>query len=774
VSDMNFWERVKNGRFVRVLVVYLAASWIILQLAATLNDLFELPAWVGPLTLALLSVGLVIVLATAWVQAHPLTDRREDADEVPGSWEVDVKEFGSALSSGRMPHLTWGRAVLGGVFAFSLLFGFAGLYVVIQDRGQSFAPDQAVAEPTDPGIAFLPFEVSGTQRANLREGMVTLLDTSLDGVAGVRAIDDRTVLALWEQRVAPGTRADLATSLDVAAATGARYTLVGSVVDLGDQIRMSGEIYELPGGTSLGRVQAEGRPDSLAAIIEDLAIETLRTLGRSGAGGVPQVNLAGVTTHSLQALEAYLEGESLFRTADFAGALPHFEEALEADSAFALAHYRISQVIGWTTGAGNPDIQTHYEAALAGNLPPRMALLARAGQFQSLEPLEELETVVQQHPEDAEAWFTLGDLLVHAGVLEVDEALDKAGEAFSHAVELDPSFAPYLIHPIDFAFLDYDPIRAEQLVDAYGEASPGSAADRTHHILYELVFEPPADSTVFDAALDSLVELDMMPRAMALLAQPRASDIGEAYHLKIAEETGQLPASLCWGYALAEGRWNKFISYATDERLARLGRLNCLFSAYFRDYPVPPELLEEAAAWAGEGNGADYVWTGAYAASVGRWDEYDAALAAIEDLESAVAEGDSSKPKPDFYRTLRSMLEGFGAYARGEPETALEIFESLPHSYRWPPVRWWMGRLYLELGQPEAAARYFQSFFVQWAPWTRSLFYLGQAYEQMGDLDKAQEAYAEFLDIGQNAEPELNPMIEEVNLRLEAVLAKQG
>ncbi len=773
MGDMNFWERLKNGRFVRVLVVYLAASWIILQLAATLNDLFELPAWVGPLTLALLSVGLIIVLATAWVQAHPLTEHREQADEVPGSWEVDVKELGSAISRGRMPHLTWGRAILGGVFAFSLLFGFAGLYVVIQDRGRSFVPNQAVAEPTDPGIAFLPFEVSGTQRANLREGMVTLLDTSLDGVAGVRAIDDRTVLAQWEQKVTPGTRADLATSLQVATATGARYALVGSVVDLGDQIRMSGEIYELPGGASLGRVQAEGSPDSLAAIVEDLAIETLRTLGRSGAGGVPPVNLAGVTTHSLAAMEAYLDGEALFRTGDFARAQPFFEQALVADSAFALAHYRMSQVVGWTQGAGSADIQIHLEAAQAGNLPPRMALLARAGQFQSLEALEELRTVVQQHPEDAEAWFTLGDLLLHVGVLEVDDALEQAGEAFSRAVALDPSFAPYLIHPIDFAFLDYDPVRAEEMVDTYQEASPGSDADRTQRLMYELVFEPNSDSEVTEAAIDTLVDLGMMGRYMALLGQPRASRLGEAIHLRVGEETEHLPGSLCSAYALAEGRWSTFITYVTDERLSRQDRLNCLFSAYFRDYPVPAELLEEAGAWAAEGNGADYVWVGAYAASQGRWDEYDAAIAAFDErVEAASAAGDSSTL--DFLTHVRPMLEGYGAYARGELETAAEILESMPRTYRWPPVRWWIGRINLELGRPDVAARYFQSFFVQWAPWTRSLFYLGQAYEQMGDLEKAQEAYAEFIDIWKDADPELLPMVEEANLRLEAVLAERG
>ena len=98
MSDRSFWARLKEAHIWRVLLVYLAASWVILQLAATLNELFSLPSWLGPVTLALLAIGLLVMLATAWVQSHPLTDQREAADEVPDSWEIDVKEFGEALS----------------------------------------------------------------------------------------------------------------------------------------------------------------------------------------------------------------------------------------------------------------------------------------------------------------------------------------------------------------------------------------------------------------------------------------------------------------------------------------------------------------------------------------------------------------------------------------------------------------------------------------------------------------------------------------------------
>ena len=131
MSDGSLWSRVRKARLVQILAVYLGACWVILQVVGELREALQLPDWIGPVALILLAIGLVIILATAWVQSHPLIRRREAADEVPGSWELSLREVKDSLARGEVPHLTWGRALLGGVFAFALLFGFAGLYVLI-------------------------------------------------------------------------------------------------------------------------------------------------------------------------------------------------------------------------------------------------------------------------------------------------------------------------------------------------------------------------------------------------------------------------------------------------------------------------------------------------------------------------------------------------------------------------------------------------------------------------------------------------------------------
>ena len=52
----------------QVLGIYLAGSWIALQVVAQLADSVGFPDWVEPFALVLLVIGLPIVMATAFVQ----------------------------------------------------------------------------------------------------------------------------------------------------------------------------------------------------------------------------------------------------------------------------------------------------------------------------------------------------------------------------------------------------------------------------------------------------------------------------------------------------------------------------------------------------------------------------------------------------------------------------------------------------------------------------------------------------------------------------------
>ncbi|MGH7587304.1 MAG: protein kinase domain-containing protein, partial [Gemmatimonadota bacterium] len=201
----------------------------------------------------------------------------------------------------------------------------------------------AIAATPDggPAIAVLPFSVHGRDVDIWREGMVDLLSIGLDGAGGLRAIDSRTLLARWSESVGSSGVADLRLSLDVARRAGAGYAVVGSAVPAGPQVRLAADVYDLESGRSLGQAVAEGPSDSILALVDRMGMKILAIVFQGDSDDLPSIDLAAVTTSSLPALKAYLNGEVRFRRGELVAAIEAWERAVRADTLFALAYYQL-------------------------------------------------------------------------------------------------------------------------------------------------------------------------------------------------------------------------------------------------------------------------------------------------------------------------------------------------------------------------------------------------------------------------------------------------
>ena len=73
----------------------------------------------------------------------------------------------------------------------------------------------------------------------------------------------------------------------------------------------------------------------------------------------------------------------------------------------------------------------------------------------------------------------------------------------------------------------------------------------------------------------------------------------------------------------------------------------------------------------------------------------------------------------------------------------------------------------MELEQPEAAARFYESLALTSPGWPNVFYPLAQAFEQMGDEGKARTAYASFIDAWKDADPELQPWVQQAREALE-------
>jgi hypothetical protein len=125
--------------------------------------------------------------------------------------------------------------------------------------------------------------------------------------------------------------------LTLAHGMGAGILVRGSLARVGTRVRADGILLSADVGTPIAHVSATAALEDLAVLTDSLAWALLRQLSRMR--GKPA--LAGaVTTRSLPALRAYLEGERLVNEYRMRAAAAAFARAIAADSTFWFAYWR--------------------------------------------------------------------------------------------------------------------------------------------------------------------------------------------------------------------------------------------------------------------------------------------------------------------------------------------------------------------------------------------------------------------------------------------------
>ncbi len=733
-----------------------------------------MPAWVSSAALVLLAIGLGIIVATAWVQALPETGDLGKAADVPGKWDVALGELGRSVTRGEMPHLTWARAVLGGAVAFLLLFGFAGLYIVIQDRGRSFSPGDAIAENAAPGIAVLPFEVQGASLDVWREGVIDLVATNLDGAAGLRAIDARTVLARWSEIVREGTRADVPAALEMARQTGARFAVLGTAVALGRDLRLTADVYDLETEESLGRAQVEGAPDSVYMLVDQLSVEVLRAIVGADTRDLPHIGLARATTASLPGLRAYLEGEVAYRRADFRTAIEAYQAAVDADSTFALAWKRLSETVGWLPSADRPPglvVKAAEQAVhLADRLPEREAILVRAQyafNLGSLSTLEPLRQATRRYPDDPELWYLLADFYNH---FDEQSLLPREEEdrTWERVLALDPFFAPYYIHPIENAFDDADSTRTHRLLAAYERLAPGGPDARQFRLAAAIAWGSDRARAAAFAALDTVAP-GYTPAFN--LYHPRFLEAAERAALAAA---GQEPYEAMRS-TFGRGHVARSLGILGDSRLPEVRRVYQLYRTRMAGLPGADSLLDAAIGRALSDSlaGSSLLYGGARAAEEGSWGDHASIVSRAREDAARALTTDSTRAR--FMSGVARALEGYGLWRRGDRERALtELQAAQREAVGWDfrrdanrVIRWWIARLLVDMGRDREAEPYYVSLVLYHNlqdPYP--MLELAQLYERLGEREKAKERYEAVLLEWKDADPALQPRVAEARQAL--------
>ena len=334
--------------------------------------------------------------------------------------------------------------------------GVAAAVILVAIGGWAFATRKP-SESTQPvataqlGVAVFPFtDAGGSPQDVSGEAMAILLATKLDG-GGLRSIDPNALLAQYRQGEGHPDPADAAR---LAHRLGASYFVLGDIVRATATVHLGAALYDAKNGEPVSaRVGAQGVSEALFELVDSLATRLL--VGRRDEPAPQLARLASVTTSSLAALKAYLAGEAEARAGHHAEAVAHLERAVNIDTTFALAYYRLAAASGWTSARSARPLD--MAARYATRMPERFRMTLEALDARRRGDPEEAEkrfrAVIARYPDDFDATYELGDLLFHASPLRGRDAIE-AREPLERAAMLEPTrSAEALYHLISIASL---------------------------------------------------------------------------------------------------------------------------------------------------------------------------------------------------------------------------------------------------------------------------------------------------------------------------------
>jgi len=702
------------------------------------------------------------------------------------------------MSTPARPHRRRVRLVAFGATAVVL----AGIGVLLSREAGPSAASGSVASTA---MAVLPFSVRGSSEFDyLSEGMVNLLGTKLDGAGELRSVDPRALLGYVERQ--GHQTLDPERGRVVAERFGADLYILGDVLEAGGRLRISASIYDARRGTgAIGEGSAEGRAEELFDLVDHVAAEILVSL--RGGPGARVARIAGVTTSSLDAYRAYLEGESAFRTGQFEQALDAFERAIADDTLFALAYYRKSIAAEWLTRTEVMVDAAEKALKYADRLSDHDKRFLegfnawRRGHHQAAE--EAYRSILGTYPDDVEAWSQLGEVLFHSNPLH-GRAQAESGDAFRRVLSYEPEDGASLVHLARTAAAEERLDELDSLASAFLRLAPGG--DRALEVLALQAFahgDPRRESKVIERLTDagdvtlSLAALNVFAwssqrragtRLTELMTRPaRSADVRAVGHIW----TAYLDAALG---KLDEARAELTASEEFDAAQA------LEYRAYLATLPFLPYERREIAAlrdtvmrtdWAripSSGQNPSLYFSAHYnlrqiiypylagALSIRLGDTAEA-LRRAGQLERAQGPQDAGTMPQDLALSLRSRV----AHAAGRMAEALDLIQrtKLETNYQLTLAtpfaaqafeRFWRAEMLSEAGQDLEALRWYENS-VPISP--SEVVFLpirhmrqGEIYERRGEPEQALRHYAEALEYWRNADSEFSDSRENVSARV--------
>jgi adenylate cyclase len=424
----NIFGELKRRRVYRVSAAYVIVAFAVLQGADIVLPALGIGAWAMRILVVLAILGLPTAAALAWI-----------FDITPGGLERTDRRASGGQASPPVSR----RAAVAGVLGVAVAFLLVGAAAWLAFRRGPAVAASAESESTAPAasVAVLPcIDVSADRdHEYFGDGITEEIIGELARFDGLKVISRTSVAALKGSQL---TLPQIADTLRV------RHVLECSIQRSGSRIRVHAKLIDPRSDTPVWSDAYNRELVDVVSMQEDIA----RHVGSALLTRLPEVRPRTPTSRTPHpaAYDAYLRGTAARRQLSRPGllaAIAAFEEAIAADSTFALAYSGLAQAhVGWTLFGYRGGLDPYERIAEAFALADRaialdstsaeaFAVRAHAGLrawLPSEVVLDDIDRAVQLAPSSAEIRLLRGVALAFAG------RFDEAVRETDAAITLDP------------------------------------------------------------------------------------------------------------------------------------------------------------------------------------------------------------------------------------------------------------------------------------------------------------------------------------------------